>query len=65
MKVKVKRKQTPQCRVCDPEKCDHCQYIGDGDFICDKYIHDHDRVIVVEDWQPTENYMQCQKEVHK
>ena len=23
-------------RLCDPGVCDCCQYIGEGDFLCDK-----------------------------
>ena len=37
--------------------CDCCQYIGEGDFLCDKYME-----IVVSDWTPTENYLMCRKE---
>lgn len=52
-------------RICDPAVCDCCQYIGEGDFICDKYIADPDRVLVVDEWEPTENYLQCLQEVTK
>ena len=30
---------------CTPESCECCQYIGDGDFICDEL-----QELVVEDW---------------
>ena len=43
-------------RDCDPSKCDNCQYIGEGGFICDIK-----NVIVVESWTPTDNYLCCQK----
>lgn len=33
-------------RVC--ETCDHCVYIGEGDFICDRK---DDPVLVIIDWQ--------------
>ena len=42
-------------KFCDPGVCDCCQYIGEGDFLCDK-----DMEIVVSDWTPTENYLMCQ-----
>lgn len=61
MSKKVKPKRKP-VQMCDPAVCDFCQYIGEGDFICDKYIDDPDRVVVVEDWSPTENFLQCKKE---
>jgi hypothetical protein len=54
-----KKKNKPQCskpRFCDPGACDCCQYIGDGDFLCD----DH-QTIVVSDWEPTEDYMICRR----
>lgn len=41
-------------RFCDPGACDHCTYLGEGDFSCDTH-----QVIVVEDWTPTEDYMKC------
>lgn len=37
---------------CNPDKCPHCQYIGEGDSWCDE-IHE----IVLSDWEPTEHYM--------
>lgn len=37
--------------------CDHCQYIGEGDFICDDAPERP--VIVVDGWEPTENYLRC------
>ena len=42
-------------KFCDPGVCDCCQYIGEGDFLCDKHME-----IVVSDWTPTENYLMCQ-----
>lgn len=45
-------------RMCDPGLCDHCIYLGEGDFACDS----HDYVIVVEDFVPTDNYLICEKE---
>ncbi len=42
-------------KFCDPGVCDCCQYIGEGDFLCDKHME-----IVVSDWAPTEYYLMCQ-----
>ena len=44
-------------KLCDPNVCDCCQYIGEGDFFCDKYME-----IVVEDWIPNENFLMCARE---
>ena len=44
-------------RFCDPGVCNCCQYIGEGDFLCDKHME-----IVVSDWEPTENYLMCQSQ---
>ena len=41
-------------KFCDPAVCDCCQYIGEGDFLCDKHME-----IVVSNWMPTENYLMC------
>lgn len=43
-------------KTCDPGTCDCCQYIGEGDFLCDKYLE-----VVVEDWEPNENFLMCVK----
>jgi len=43
-------------KTCDPSTCDYCQYIGEGDFLCDKYLE-----VVVEDWEPNENFLMCAK----
>ena len=45
--------------ICDPTKCDNCQYIGDGTFVCDKYDVP---LIVIDDWDETINYLICKKE---
>lgn len=41
-------------RTCDPSQCDHCEYVGEGGFICDKY-----QQIVVDDWLPTHWFEMC------
>ena len=49
-------------RECDPGICDHCLYIGDGDFICDLHgMGPEETVFVLEDWMRTEHYLQCKK----
>lgn len=47
------KKKKPEL-ICDPAVCDCCQYIGEGDFLCDKHME-----IVMSDWTPTENYLMC------
>ena len=42
-----------------PRMCDHCVYIGEGDFICDK--GPGEPVIVVEDWVPNEDAGRCRR----
>lgn len=37
---------------CDPDLCPNCQYIGDGDSLCDVTAE-----IVLCDWEPTDAYM--------
>ena len=44
-------------KFCDPAVCDHCMYIGEGDFICDM---EEEPVLVVESWEPTDAYMMCE-----
>lgn len=44
---------------CDPAVCDECMYIGEGDFVCSMHLDDPDKAMVVEDWEPTKNYLQC------
>ena len=47
--------RTKPKKFCDPGVCDCCQYICEGDFLCDKYME-----IVVSDWEPTESCLMCQ-----
>ena len=37
---------------CNPDACPYCQYIGEGDSLCDKTGE-----IVLVDWEPTEHFM--------
>lgn len=59
MKKRKRTQHREKPRMCDPGMCDHCIYIGEGDFICDDAPGRP--VTVVEDWQPNENYMQCRR----
>lgn len=44
--------------ICDPGVCDHCTYVGEGDFLCDN-TDDEAYVVVMSDWEPTEQYLHC------
>ena len=54
-KHKKGRNRPKSKKFCDPGVCDCCQYIGEGDFLCDEHME-----IVVSDWRPTVNYLMCQ-----
>jgi len=60
---KYRRQRHEKPRMCDPGMCDNCQYIGEGDFICDDAPEGP--VIVAEDWEPTENYLRCKSRRHE
>ena len=49
-------------RFCDPAACEHCEYIGDGDFICTWDARDPIGTIVVSDWEPTAEYLHCKRQ---
>lgn len=53
-KVKPKKKEL----FCDPAVCPNCQYICEGDFICDKKPVP---VVVMSDWSPTDSYLWCKR----
>ena len=58
-KVAVRRLKRRRMKICDPAVCDHCTYIGEGDFLCD--VHpDAEYVLVMSDWEPTEYFMHCE-----
>ncbi len=47
-------------RACDPALCDNCIYMGEGDFICDRFADKGGSpAMVMCDWDPTEHYMRC------
>ncbi len=54
MSRKGKRKKSKPQRFCAPAVCDCCQYVGEGDFLCDEHME-----IVVSNWVPTESYLIC------
>lgn len=37
---------------CNPDICPRCQYIGDGDSLCEET-----NAIVLSDWEPTDSFM--------
>lgn len=47
-----KNRKPKKAVYCNPDICDNCQYIGEGDSYCDVT-----REIVLEDWKPTEHFM--------
>lgn len=52
MKKRTTRRSAPKEKCCYDG--DHCIYIGDGDHLCDV-----DNEIVVNDWEPTEEFYHC------
>ncbi len=60
MKAKVRKKQQKPKRFCDPALCDHCTYVGEGDFLCDCHPHDI-FVLVMDGWERTKYFMHCMK----
>lgn len=53
-----KKRKGPKARrngpriFCNPDICPYCQYIGDGDSLCDETNE-----IVLSDWVPTDSFM--------
>ena len=45
----------------DCSGCRHSRYIGYGSFMCNKHIHHPERALVIEEWKPTSNFLQCIK----
>jgi len=59
MKYRIKScrsKEPKPTKLCDPGVCDCCQYIGEGDYLCDKYME-----VVISDWEPTSSYLLCEE----
>lgn len=63
MKKRKNFKHREKPKMCDPGMCDYCQYIGEGDFICDK--GPGKPVLVVEDWEPNENAGRCRRPLQR
>lgn len=53
-KRKHKRKHETQAVYNTCLDCDNCQYIGEGDHICDL-----DMTLVIDEWTPTEDFCKC------
>lgn len=51
-KHKKRKIRTELIKNC--HNCEHCIYVGDGGFFCDVCTY-----IVIEDWQPTEEFCFC------
>ena len=47
-----RRKTKKEIKCC--HMCEYCLYIGEGDYMCDTNTD-----IVIEEWQPTEDYYSC------
>lgn len=59
-KHKNRHQHREKPRMCDPGMCDHCHYIGEGDFICDNAPEGP--VLVVQDWTPNEDaWLYCHR----
>lgn len=56
MNARMQRDPESKPRYCDPGACHCCQYLGDGDFLCDEH-----NTIVVSDWEPTKDHMICKR----
>lgn len=54
-----KKKRGSSPAMCDPAVCDNCVYVGEGGFAC---MRDPSNVaIVVDDWEPTDDYLICKR----
>lgn len=47
--MKKKKKKCPDCSLCA-----NCVYVGEGGYLCDMK-----QTIVIEDFEPTPDYMAC------
>lgn len=54
-KYKIKKRKTNIEKEKTCHNCEHCLYVGDGGYYCDVCTY-----IVVEDWQPTEEFLFCE-----
>lgn len=58
-KRKRYRRRQEKTRMCDPSMCEYCNYIGEGDFVCE-YGPDIP-TLVVEGWVPNKNAGCCKR----
>lgn len=58
-KVKVRKVRHKPTKICDPGICDHCLYVGEGDFLCDCHPS-AEYVVVMSDWEATDLYLHCE-----
>lgn len=54
-KRRFRKDRRKEVKVC--ENCDHCTYLGEGDFACMEDASD--AVMVKEEWVPTSDYFHC------
>lgn len=52
LESEAEESRTPEI-FCNPDICPNCQYIGEGDSICDVTMK-----IVLDDWAPTDDFME-------
>lgn len=56
--AKKSKKQDDSKIIMSCHECEHCEYVGEGDYVCDQ-----DYSIVLTDWNtPTEDYLHCEGE---
>lgn len=48
-------------RFCDPSACVCCEYVGRGNFVCNKDPLDPIGVEVVTNWEATPQYLYCKR----
>lgn len=60
MGTKKRKQKNRSDKYCDPAICENCIYIGEGDFICDRFPDEvgHSSVVISE-WEPTEHFARC------
>lgn len=54
----MKNKRNASQPICG-DQCPDCTYIGDGDYMCDKF--DESIIVLTEFSYPTEDYMKCKR----
>ena len=61
-RYKRKHKKVPPALlpICDCTECDNCQYIGEGDFLCDVRMK-----LVIQDWDMSTSCRKCSTFIQK